>query len=149
METELQTKTIRKEKPAVDGMDNIKNNGFGVECKFSLVDNGQFLFGPGSKALFELIEKTGSVKSACEEMGMSYSKAWKKIREAQETLGCEVVVRVQGGKGGGQAMLTPTGKWLCETYTAFVDEATAQAKAIFERHFAVHDEAHNMGQNHE
>ncbi len=124
-------------------------NGFGVECKFSLVDNGQFLFGPGSKALFELIEKTGSVKSACEEMGMSYSKAWKKIREAQETLGCEVVVRVQGGKGGGQAMLTPTGKWLCETYTAFVDETTAQAKAIFERHFAAHDEAHNMGQDHE
>lgn len=133
----------------MDEMDNIKNNGFGVECKFSLVDNGQFLFGPGSKALFELIEKTGSVKSACEEMGMSYSKAWKKIREAQEALGCEVVERVQGGKGGGQAKLTPTGKWLCGAYTAFADEATAQVKAIFERHFAVQDDACDMGKGHE
>ena len=82
-------------------------------------------------------------------MGMSYSKAWKKIREAQEALGCEVVVRVQGGKGGGQAMLTPTGKWLCETYTAFTKEATTQAKAIFAKHFAAHDEACNKGQGHE
>lgn len=133
----------------MDAMDNIKIDGLGVECKLSLVDNGRFLFGPGSKTLFEFIEKTGSVKSACEEMGMSYSKAWKKIREAQETLGCEVVVRVQGGKGGGQAKLTPKGKRLCEAYAAFAEEATAQVNAIFERHFAVHDEAHNMGQDHE
>lgn len=107
----------------------------GVECKFSLVDNGLFLFGPGSKALFELIGSTGSVKAACEDMGMSYSKAWKKIKEAESALGCEVVTRVQGGKGGGQASLTPQGRWLLEAYSSFVDEATASVQEVFERHF--------------
>ena len=111
------------------------NKNFDVECKFSLVDNNQFLFGPGSEMLFRLIEQTGSVKSACEEMGMSYSKAWKKIREAEDVLGCEVVTRVQGGKGGGQACLTKKGKQLLETYSAFVKDAKEQTKIVFNKYF--------------
>jgi len=111
------------------------NKNFDVTCKFSLVDDDQFLFGPGSQTLFKLIEQTGSVKSACEEMGMSYSKAWKKIREAEEALGCKVVTRVQGGKGGGQACLTQKGKWILDTYTAFIKEAKEHTKIIFEKYF--------------
>ncbi len=113
---------------------------FTVSCKFSLAKNGSFFWGPGLKALFELIEQTGSVKGACEEMGMSYSKAWKKIKEAEDALECEVVTRVQGGKGGGQAHLTPKGKWILDTYTAFVKKATEEAKTTFEEVFGENEE---------
>lgn len=116
-------------------IDTFQASGLDVVCKFSLVDDEGFVFGPGSRALFELIEKTGSVKSACESMGMSYSKAWKKIKEAEQSLGCEVVTRTQGGRGGGQASLTEKGEWLLRTYTAFEKDAVAAVRKVFGQHY--------------
>ena len=41
---------------------------------------------------------TESMKDACGEMGMSYSKGWKIINRAEKELGYELLERRHGGK---------------------------------------------------
>lgn len=69
-----------------------------------------WFFGPGVSELLDNIEKYGSVSAASQNMGLSYSKAWKIIRDSENGLGCTLVERTTGGKGGGKAFLTPKGK---------------------------------------
>lgn len=49
------------------------------------------VFGPGLVILMEHILVTESMKDACGEMGMSYSKGWKIINRAEKELGYEFV----------------------------------------------------------
>ena len=44
-------------------------------------------FGPGVCELLELIEQTGSLQSACTEMGLSYSKGSRMLRGIERQLG--------------------------------------------------------------
>ena len=88
-----------------------------------LTDNdGNPFFGPGVAELLSLIDETGSVRHASEEMGLSYSKAWKMIRGTEKATGKEAVKRQQGGKGGGKAELTESGKKLLESFNAIEKE---------------------------
>lgn len=73
-------------------------------------DEGRKSFGPGDLYLLEKIDETGSLNKACKEMGMSYSKAFKMIKEAEEILG-ESLTEVQvGGIAGGGSTLTEAAK---------------------------------------
>ena len=56
------------------------------------------VFGPGLVILMEHILVTESMKDACGEMGMSYSKGWKIINRAEKELGYELLERRHGGK---------------------------------------------------
>jgi len=76
-------------------------------------------FGPGSAELLSLIGRTCSVRLACEQMAISYSKGWKIIRVMEEQLGYSVVKRQQGGKNGGSACLTERGKSLLDRFYNF------------------------------
>mgnify|MGYP000022545451 CR=1 FL=1 len=60
------------------------------------------VFGPGLVILMEHILVTESMKDACGEMGMSYSKGWKIINRAEKELGYELLERRHGGKSGGK-----------------------------------------------
>ena len=53
--------------------------------------------GPGLVALLEEIADSSSVMQACTKMEISYSKAWKLIRQAEDGLGCQLVNRKSGG----------------------------------------------------
>ncbi len=97
-------------------------------------DGGTPFFGPGVAQLFTFIEETGSVRHASERMGLSYSKAWKMIRGTEKAIGCDAVVRTQGGKGGGKAELTESGIRLLEGFRSLEKEmqrALAEAKGGF------------------
>ncbi len=88
-----------------------------------LTDNdGNPFFGPGVAELLSLIDETGSVRHASEEMGLSYSKAWKMIRGVEKATGKEAVSRRQGGKGGGMAQLTESGKHLLKSFRALEND---------------------------
>ena len=65
--------------------------------KVTLVENGMIFFGPGAEELFQFIKETGSVREAAEKMGLSYSKAWKLIRQTEEMLEKKMVQRSKGG----------------------------------------------------
>ena len=68
------------------------------------------VFGPGLVILMEHILVTESMKDACGEMGMSYSKGWKIINRAEKELGYELLERRHGGKSGGKCTVTEKGR---------------------------------------
>ena len=85
-------------------------------------NNGIAFFGPGVAELFALIDETGSVRHASKKMGLSYSKAWKMIHGTEKAMGKEAVSCTQGGKGGGKAELTESGRNLLRLFTSLEKE---------------------------
>ena len=92
-------------------------------------------FGPGVSTLMKLVEETSSLSAACKEMNMSYSKAWKIIKKAEEDLGFPLMEGTRGGESGGRTVLTERGKELLEKYLAFSEETEKAAEEIFKRIF--------------
>lgn len=103
--------------------------------KVSIARENKF-FGPGVRRLLRLIDSDGSVKNACQSMGMSYSKAWKMINIMEEELGFEVIVRRAGGSAGGESYLTPEGKIFLEKYEYYEDTIGEEAKKLFRKLFS-------------
>ncbi|MFA9465359.1 MAG: NTP transferase domain-containing protein [Velocimicrobium sp.] len=95
----------------------------------------QVFFGPGTEQLLDLIENTGSVRSACQLMHISYSKGWKMIRLMEEQWGHPIVERKQGGVSGGSSFLTEEGKNLMYRYKSFQKEVKEKTNEIFEQYF--------------
>jgi molybdenum cofactor cytidylyltransferase len=95
----------------------------------------QEFFGPGSKMLLKLIQKTNSVRTASTQMHISYSKAWKMIAVMEEEMGYPIVLRFQGGASGGRAELTQQGEELLLLYERFEHEALEQVQAAFDKYF--------------
>jgi molybdate transport system regulatory protein len=87
--------------------------------------------GPGMITLLIAIRETGNVLHACETMGMSYSKGWKLLKTLEEGLGFPVVIRHQGGKGGGRAYLTDKGQAFLKKYQAFLEDCQSAVQRIF------------------
>ena len=71
------------------------------------------------KGKIELLEKTGqlgSLRKAAAEMKMSYRQAWQEINQINKQTSGPAVILHRGGAMGGQATLTPFGKWLIDSY---------------------------------
>lgn len=66
--------------------------------------------GPGKVDLLVLISKTGSIREAAERMHMSYMRAWTLIRTMNACFKEPLVAATRGGKAGGGAQLTETGR---------------------------------------
>lgn len=103
-----------------------------MECRIKLVieNGGKFFLGPGIVSLLQQIDAQKSVARASEVLGLSYSKAWKMIRDAESGSGVELVVRTSGGTGGGGASLTEHAEKALAAYSSaresvarFADEA--------------------------
>jgi molybdate transport system regulatory protein len=99
------------------------------------LQNESGFFGPGTYRLLELTMSTKSVKTACAEMGLSYSKGWKIIEKAESQLGFTLIRRYQGGSHGGSAEITERGKDVLERYNAFRYEVQAATEQIFKKYF--------------
>ena len=91
----------------------------------------KIFFGPGIAQLLNHVVSTGSVKSAAKEMGLSYTKAFKILNEADIQLGFPLLERYHGGKSGGQAILTVAGKEFLEKYLSYEREVQEYAKKRF------------------
>lgn len=62
------------------------------------------------------IKETQSLKAAAEIVGVSYRKAWGDLKEAEESLGYQIIEKQRGGKEGGKTILTEKGIKLIEAY---------------------------------
>ncbi len=69
--------------------------------------------------LLELIAEKGSLADGAAEMGLSYRRAWGKLKEIEQNLGVRLVESVAGGAGGGHSRLTPEAKRLVASYNRF------------------------------
>ncbi len=73
-------------------------------------------FGPGKARLLGLIAKTGSIRSAAGQMNMSYNRAWTLVRHMNGFFLEPLVESARGGKAGGGATLTATGRKVLGLY---------------------------------
>jgi molybdate transport system regulatory protein len=78
--------------------------------------DGAYLLGEGGFRLLKEIEKTQSLSSAAENLGMSYSYAWKKIKKMEEAAEDPLVESSRGGKEKGKTCLTEYGRTLLSLY---------------------------------
>jgi molybdate transport system regulatory protein len=90
---------------------------------------------PGMAQLLGVIDKTGSVREAVDEMGISYSKGWKLLSQLEDSLQMSIVARQQGGKGGGKSALTSEGAQFLKKYTAFITDCNKEVKKVFDKYY--------------
>jgi len=69
--------------------------------------------------ILELVRETGSLAQAAERLGLSYRRAWGKVREIEQNLGLSLVESEVGGAGGGGSSLTDDGERLVALYERF------------------------------
>ena len=74
------------------------------------------LLGPGKADLLAAIGATGSIRSAAEETGMSYMRAWSLVRTMNAAFRGPLVERSRGGSTRGGAHLTPLGARVLSLY---------------------------------
>nr|WP_072514292.1 NTP transferase domain-containing protein [Ndongobacter massiliensis] len=99
------------------------------------ISREKWFYGPGAHQLLQLIDESGSLSSACEYMGMSYTKGRKIIALMEQQLGVPVLETQQGGKTGGGSRLTKAAKEVMRRYDAFISEAEPALQKIFHKHF--------------
>lgn len=99
------------------------------------VEKETSFFDSRTKLLLLLIQDTHSVRNACRQMALSYSKAWNMINSMEEELGYKVVDRKHGGKNGGKTYLTKEGSEFLEKFEAFEISVKNFAKSEFDRIF--------------
>lgn len=86
--------------------------------------------------LLRLIDETGSLAEAAERMGLSYRRAWGKLREIESNLGLKLVESEAGGAGGGGSRLTEDGRRLIEIFERFQAATERDLAQEFARFFA-------------
>lgn len=111
-----------------------RHMGFRPGVKVVIAQDEVF-FGPGIAQLLLLIEATNSVRTACTQMNLSYSKAWKIINKAEEYCRYPIVIRQQGGAGGGGACLTEEGKQFLRQYRQYEKAVKQEAERLFRDYF--------------
>ena len=99
------------------------------------IENQESFFGMGTAQLLQLINTNESVKNACIQMNLSYSKGWKMINQVEEQLGYTIVHRKRGGSNGGKTILTLEGIEFLEKYEKFESESKHKVDQIFEKYF--------------
>ena len=82
---------------------------------------------PGIAELLRNVEKEGSLQGAAQSMNMAYSKAWRIIKDTEETLDVQLLLR-DGAHG---STLTEDGNRLLDAYLAIEEHLSAEADRLF------------------
>jgi len=97
-------------------------------------DGGVALSGYRVRLLSHIAE-TGSLAEAARRMGLSYRRAWGKVKEMEANLGVRLVRSEAGGPGGGGTRLTPEGERLVALYRRFEVAAERDVRRRFSEIF--------------
>ena len=96
-----------------------------IQCRSRLrILSGDLIaLGPGKVDLLETIGREGSISQAARERHLSYRRAWNMVDTMNRCFKEPLVISVTGGKGGGGAELTPTGKRVIKLYREMENNA--------------------------
>ncbi len=100
-----------------------------------LYEGEQRFFGEGPCRLLHAIDKTGSLRAAAQQMGLSYSKGLTMLHRAEAILGISLTEKSIGGKGGGGSRLTEEARTFLQKYECFRDACYQENRRIFEEVF--------------
>ncbi len=95
----------------------------------------ELLFGKGKTEVLEEIDRTGSIKKAAENLGMSYKKAWTHIKILQENLEDKLVETRKGAGEDGGTRLTPNALEYIQKYKQLQREIEEFANERFKELF--------------
>jgi N-terminal domain of molybdenum-binding protein len=101
-----------------------------------LLWDGEFVMGPRYVKLLEGIERHGSIRAACADLGLSYRTCLTRIRRMERVTGASIVVTQRGGSARGGAEVTPLGRRLVRAYRVWRDEMERASRSAFERAMA-------------
>lgn len=105
-------------------------NGVHIEVNPVLIEKKDGLltlgFGKGLVELCNQVKEKGSLNKAALEMGMSYSKAWHIIRNAEEILGVNLLQR-NGAKG---STVTKEAQELISSYNIMQEQLSGEAAVM-------------------
>lgn len=104
---------------------------FAARHKLWLEADGKLVMSDYRVRLLELVAESGSLSHAATVMGLSYRRAWGKVKEIEANLGMPLVRSEVGGAGGGHTALTAEGQALVEAYQRFRDRVEAAVEAAF------------------
>jgi molybdate transport system regulatory protein len=104
-------------------------------AKLWLEDGGKLVLSDYRVRLLVLIDETGSLADPAAGLGLSYRRAWGKVREIEQNLGARLVESAAGGAGGGGSRLTPEGQRLVLLYRRFQEAMRRDLADEFERAF--------------
>lgn len=92
---------------------------------------------PSTQAISLLngIRKTGSINRSAKALGLSYSTAWRCLKETEDGISIRLLAPQKGGSGGGGTALTPEGSEFVEKYTSMLEEAGQLVIECYMRHF--------------
>ncbi len=110
-----------------------KNTSNFIKIKLQVGNN--FNIGPGKIALLEAIVTSGSISSAAKNIGMSYRKAWKLIKEINDASYSKIIVTNTGGKGIGGTKISSEGKKFIKAFrnieNRVFEEAAKEKKYLY------------------
>ena len=98
--------------------------------KLWLEHDGRLVMSDYRVRLLELVAESGSLAHAATVLGLSYRRAWGKVKEIEANLGMPLVQSAIGGAGGGHTTLTPEGQELVRAYRRYqarLERAMAEA----------------------
>ena len=101
----------------------------GLEARVKLwwEKDGKLVFSDYRAELLRAIRDTGSLAEAAGQLGLSYRRAWGKIREIESNLGQPLVESRRGGASGGRSRLTSLGESLLADFEAQLSTLTDTA----------------------
>ncbi len=108
--------------------------GLRPKSKIWIEIDGEVVFGGGRMALFEAIDRYGSIRQAALNLGMSYRAAWGKIKATEQRLGFELVEKHAGGSQSG-AVLTPEAREMLVLYHKFKEDSVKAVDNLFVSYF--------------
>lgn len=95
-------------------------------------DDGTIVIGPGKADLLEAIERSGSIKAAADELGMSYMRAWSLVRTMNDSFATPLVEKVRGGSHQGGATLTDRGRRVLRLYRRMEQKALRAVEPLWD-----------------
>lgn len=107
-----------------------------VSTKIAFLDEqDNKFFGEGPCQILRTVEETGSLHAAAQSMGISYTKAFKLIKNAEKFLGFSLTHRVIGGKNGGGSTLTKEGREWIEKYESYRNACLVENERLYAQYF--------------
>ena len=100
--------------------------------KLWIETDGQLVMSDYRVRLLELVAETGSLAEAASALGLSYRRAWGKVKEIEANLGRSLVQSEVGGAGGGRTTLTPDAEALVAAYRRFQERVERDIEGAYE-----------------
>lgn len=95
--------------------------------------DGTIVLGPGKADLLEAIDRTGSIRAAAGELGMSYMRAWTLVRTMNAACRSPLVEKERGGTERGGAQLTDRGRTVLRLYRQIEEKAARSVDPLWKK----------------